>query len=455
MLYYDKKYKRKKPDEIVVGSQSVTIQLPIYNEMNVVKRLINAVCELDYPKNLLEIQVLDDSTDETSLIISEIVKKKKKAGFNIHHIKRSNRAGFKAGALKNGLETATGEFIAIFDADFIPRKDFLKRTLKYFSSDKIGVVQTRWEHLNERESLLTMTEAFALNAHFVVEQEVRNKAGFFMNFNGTGGVWRKVCILDSGNWENDTLTEDLDLSFRAQLKGWEFIYLRDYTTPAELPSDIVALKTQQFRWTKGAIETAKKLMKKIWNSKIPFRQKIQATIHLTNNVVFPFVLITGMLNIPFLFILNGGKYWVIINFMSVFFLAFISTFVLYFLAQKEIHEDWFKRILIFPLFIGGSMGMSVNNARAVIEGAFNKRSDFVRTPKFSSIDKIDFQKKYKIKDKNYIQLLFEIALAIYSFAGVILSLYLFEPAALPFSLLYFIGFAMVAGLSFKEVFLKK
>ena len=266
MLFYDSRIKRNEYKTIPLNnSQSVTIQLPLFNEMNVAERLINAVCEIDYPKENLQIQVLDDSTDETVEIVSKLVNIKRSEGFNIEHIKRTNRQGYKAGALKEGLNSASGNFIAIFDADFIPRKDFLRKTLPHFSSSKIGMVQTRWEHLNETNSLLTRIEAFALNGHFVIEQEVRNKSGFFINFNGTGGIWRKECILDSGNWQADTLTEDLDLSYRAQLNGWKFVYLKDETTPSELPTEISSLKTQQFRWTKGAIETAKKLLQKFGN----------------------------------------------------------------------------------------------------------------------------------------------------------------------------------------------
>jgi cellulose synthase/poly-beta-1,6-N-acetylglucosamine synthase-like glycosyltransferase len=455
MLFYDNKFKREENRKIQFdNSQIVTIQLPLYNEMNVAERLINAVCEMDYPKESLQIQVLDDSTDETVNIVSNLVKLKLSEGFNIQHIRRSNRIGYKAGALKEGLKSAEGDFIAIFDADFIPRKNFLQKTLPHFYSDNIGLVQTRWEHLNESNSLLTKIEAFALNGHFVVEQEVRNKSGFFINFNGTGGIWRIESILDSGNWQADTLTEDLDLSYRAQLKGWKFIYLINETTPSELPSEISSLKTQQFRWTKGAIETAKKTLLKIWKSKFAFKVKLQSTFHLTNNIVYPFVLLAGILNLPILLIQNEGKFNSIFNFMLIFILAFISTFLFYLFAQKKIHTNWIKRIMLFPIFISVTMGMSINNTLAVLEGILNKKSAFIRTPKYSSVNKIEKQKRYRVNSKFSIQMFFEILFTLYSLVGVILSIYFCEIIALPFHLMFFVGFLFVSTLSLKEVLQK-
>jgi cellulose synthase/poly-beta-1,6-N-acetylglucosamine synthase-like glycosyltransferase len=328
MIFYQRKYIENIPRSIsdINYDEKVTIQLPLYNEQYVAERLIDAVCKIDYPKHLLEIQVLDDSTDETVDIVDNLVNQQRNDGFDIHHLRRENRKGFKAGALKEGLRRAKGSLIAIFDADFVPNPDFLKNTLRYFTNPKIGMVQTRWEHINEDYSILTRIQALALNGHFVMEQPIRNKAGFFINFNGTGGVWRKECIEDAGNWHDDTITEDLDLSYRAQLNGWKFVYLRDITTPAELPAEMNALKAQQFRWTKGAIETAKKMLPKVWQAKIPLRIKLQSTFHLTNNIVFPFILIAGILNVPLVFIKNSGPYAIFFNFMSVFILAFMSSF---------------------------------------------------------------------------------------------------------------------------------
>ncbi len=459
MLYYKKKYENNNPEKNENNSndKAVTIQLPLYNEYYVAERLINSVCDLEYPKEKLEIQVLDDSTDETVDLVAKVVKAKQAQGFDIKQIRREKRTGFKAGALKEGLKTAKGEFIAIFDADFLPTKDFLKNTLIYFNNPKIGLVQTRWEHLNENYSLLTKIQALALNGHFVIEQSVRNKAGFFINFNGTGGVWRKSCIIDAGNWQADTLTEDLDLSYRAQLKGWRFIFLRDYTTPAELPSEMNALKAQQFRWTKGAIETAKKLLPEVWRSDLPFRIKLQSTFHLSSNIVFPFILLAGILNVPLIFIKNSGPYNHFFNFMSIFVIAFISSFLFYLYAQKDVYKDWRKKIALFPLFMAGSMGFAVNNTRAVVEGLFSKKSEFVRTPKFKVIKSSDsfFHNKYLAKTKVDPSAFVELILALYCFVGVVASVYFLEIAALPFQLMFFFGFGCVSYLSLKHSVFKK
>jgi len=459
MIYLRNKYKQNIPlgNDDPIEEKYVTIQLPIYNEFYVTERLIDAVCKIEHPNDKLEIQVLDDSTDETVDVAAAAVKKKQAEGFDIVHIHRTNRSGFKAGALKEGLAKAKGDYIAIFDADFIPSKDFLQKTLRYFTSPKIGMVQTRWEHLNEDYSMLTKIQALALDGHHVIEQTVRNKSGFFINFNGTGGIWRKECILNAGNWNADTLTEDMDLSFRAQLKGWKFVYLRDFTTPAELPSEMNALKAQQFRWTKGAIETSKKLLPQVWKSDIPLKVKFQSTFHLTNNLVYPFILLAGILNVPLIFIKNSGPYDTIFNFMAIFVVAFIGSFLFYTIAQKDIHTNWRKKITLFPLFMAGSMGLSINNSRAVFEGLMDRKSEFVRTPKFKVINKEDtfLKNKYLAKTKIDSSTIIEILLAGYCFIGVAASIYFLEIAALPFHLMFFTGFSAVAYFSVKHSLFKK
>lgn len=453
MLYYHRKYGKANPVPRTEfkADAFVTIQLPLYNELYVVERLINSVCEIDYPKDKLEIQVLDDSTDETSKIVADVVEIKKKQGFDILHIRRENREGFKAGALKAGLKIAKGEFIAIFDADFIPHKDFLKKTLSFFG-DNVGMVQTRWEHLNGDYSILTKAQALALDGHFVIEQSVRNKAGFFINFNGTGGVWRKSCIEDAGNWHADTLTEDLDLSYRAQLNGWKFVFLKDFTSPAELPSEMSALKSQQFRWTKGAIETAKKILPLVWKSNVPMRVKLQSTFHLTNNLVFPFILLAAILNVPLIFIKNSGPHEAYFAVMSLFVLAFVSSFLFYLYSQKDIRTDWRKKIVLFPLFMAGSMGFAVNNSRAVFEGLMNRKSEFVRTPKFKVGSNKDDLKgnKYISRKKVDMMVVVELIMAIYCLVGIVSSIYFLEIAALPFQILFFTGFAFVSYTSIKH-----
>jgi cellulose synthase/poly-beta-1,6-N-acetylglucosamine synthase-like glycosyltransferase len=454
MVYYHFKSRKEEkiPDPTLPVFPVVTVQLPIYNEVYVVGRLVTAACGIDYPKEKLEIQVLDDSTDETTTVVSKIVEKMVARGFDIKHIRRGTREGYKAGALREGLKTARGEFIAIFDADFVPREDFLLRTMPYFFLDeKIGMVQTRWEHLNTEYSLLTRAQAMALDGHFVIEQAVRNRAGFFINFNGTGGIWRKACIEDAGNWHDDTLTEDLDLSYRAQLRGWKFKFLRDVTSPAELPSEINALKSQQFRWTKGAIETAKKILPLVWRSDLPFRIKLQSTFHLTNNIVFPFILLAGILNVPLVYVKNHGGYETYFALMSIFVVAFVGSFLFYTFSQKEIYPDWRRRLFLFPLFMAGSMGFAVNNTKAVIEGLISKKREFVRTPKYAIEKKGDAwtNKKYVPTRLSFTSVL-ELLLALYCFFGVLSSLYFSEIAAVPFQLLFCLGFGFVSFLSFKH-----
>jgi len=459
MIYYYLKFRtRKQPSAKTLDSYPVvTVQLPVFNEVYVVGRLIDAACAMIYPKDKLEIQVLDDSTDETVDLVGQYVDRYRKLGFDIKQVRRSNRQGFKAGALKAGLDNARGDYVAIFDADFVPRQDFLLKTLPYFFTDpRIGMVQTRWEHINSDYSLLTRTQAMALDGHFVIEQAVRNKVGFFINFNGTAGIWKKECILDAGNWQTDTLTEDLDLSYRAQLRGWKFKYLNDVTSPAELPSEINALKSQQFRWTKGAIETARKMLPSVWRSLLPLKIKIHATFHLTNNLVFPFIVLAGILNVPLVFIKHAGAHDAYFAFMSVFVFAFIGSFLFYLFSQKDVYADWRKRIFLFPVFMAGSMGFAVNNSRAVLEGLFKRKSEFVRTPKYSIQSKKD-----SWRDKSYVPMkisatvVLEIVLALYCLIGVVASVYFLEIAAVPFQLMFFLGFAFVSVLSLKHAFLAR
>lgn len=429
----------------------VTVQLPMYNELYVVERLIKSVCEIEYPKDKLEIQVLDDSTDETIGIATGLVEKYKALGFDIKYIHRIDRSGFKAGALKDGLAVASGEFVAIFDADFVPKSEFLLKTLPHFADQKVGMVQTRWEHLNEDYSFLTKAQALALDGHFVIEQQTRHKAGFFMNFNGTAGVWRKTTIEDAGNWQPDTLAEDLDLSYRAQLRGWRFVFLNDVTSPAELPADINSLKTQQFRWTKGAVEAAKKNIVGVWRSDLSLKVKLECTVHLTSNIVFPFIMLVALLNVPLVVIKNTvGGYDQYFTMMSVFVLASISTFIFYMYAQRAIHLDWRRRLLLFPVFLSGSMGFAVNNTKAVLEALMGKKTEFKRTPKYS------VEKNEEWKSKKYVQrkvsgaVLIELALTVYFIFGVGVSIYFEEIAAIPFQLMFLTGFGAVGFLSWRH-----
>ncbi len=458
MIFYYFKYRKKQvaPKRELKDFPVVTIQIPVYNELYVVNRVVDAVCLLDYPREMIEIQVLDDSTDETTSIVAQKILEKSREGFDIKHIRRESRQGYKAGALKFGLAQARGEYVAIFDADFIPREDFLKKTLPYFADFKVGLVQTRWEHINSDYSLLTRAQAIALDGHFVIEQQVRNKAGFFINFNGTAGIWRRSCIEDAGNWESDTLAEDLDLSYRAQLKGWQFVFMKEYTSPAELPSDINGLRSQQFRWTKGAIEASKKLLPKVWKSKLPIRVKIHSTIHLSASMVYPFVLLIGILQVPIVFIKHGGQYDATFILMSGFIFAFFGSFMFYLYSQKDVYKDWRRRIYLFPVFMAGSMGLSVNNTKAVIEGLINKKSEFVRTPKYGGTGKQGSwaDKKYTQRKINWVSIA-EFVLALYCLAGIIMSIVYLEIAAIPFQLLYFTGFGTISYLSIRQAILAK
>ncbi|MEP7146066.1 MAG: cellulose synthase family protein [bacterium] len=462
IYYYFKTFNKRtidlsEEDLFMTEYPVVTIQIPLYNEQYVITRLIDSVLRMDYPKDKLEVQILDDSTDESTKIISEHIKKYLHQNYDISHIHRTNREGYKAGALRVGLETAKGEFVAVFDADFIPRKKFLKRTIPYFYKNaKLGLVQTRWEHLNREYSLMTKTQAIALDGHFVIEQAVRNRAGFFINFNGTGGVWRKECIFDAGNWEADTLTEDLDLSYRAQMKGWEFKYLINFTSPAELPSDIGALKSQQFRWTKGAIETAKKIYPAVLKSDMPLKLKFQSFIHLYSNLAYPFILIAAILNLPVMLIKLSGGYDAVFKIMSVFIFAFISSFIFYLYSQKDVYPDWQKRIIYLPVFLAGSMGFSVNNTKAVFEGLLDKKSEFVRTPKYQIMNKKDsWAGKNYVNKKLPFTTYIEALLAVYCFAGVVIAIATAQVAAVPFQLMFCGGFATISILSIRQVVISK
>ncbi|WOI22728.1 MULTISPECIES: cellulose synthase family protein [Nonlabens] len=367
----------------------VTIQLPVFNEAYVMERLLDNIVLLDYPHEKLEIQVLDDSTDETVVTTKAHVEKLAATGIDITHITRENRVGFKAGALKEGLVEAKGELIAIFDADFLPQTDWLKKTVIHFKDPEIGVVQTRWGHLNRDYSILTQIQAFALDAHFTLEQVGRNSKGHFINFNGTAGIWRKETIIDAGNWEGDTLTEDLDLSYRAQLKNWKFKYLEDVTTPAELPIVISAARSQQFRWNKGGAENFRKMFKRVvGSSNIDFKTKLHGVLHLLNSTMFLNVLIVGLLSIPMLYIKNEYAhlrvYFIV---MSFFVISTIIFFICYWYMYKNTYGGGFKNFIsyigMFFTFFSIAMGFSLHNSIAVIEGHLGKRSEFVRTPKFN------------------------------------------------------------------------
>jgi cellulose synthase/poly-beta-1,6-N-acetylglucosamine synthase-like glycosyltransferase len=432
----------------------VTIQLPVFNEMYVMDRLLENIALLDYPKDKFEIQVLDDSTDETVITTAEHVEKLRKTGLDIKHICRTDRSGFKAGALKEGLKIAKGEFIAIFDADFLPNPNWLKRTIPYFKDEKIGVVQTRWGHLNRNYSTLTKIQAFALDAHFTLEQVGRSSKGHFINFNGTAGVWRKTCIIDAGNWEGDTLTEDLDLSYRAQLKNWKFKYLEDVETPAELPVVISAARSQQFRWNKGGAENFRKMLWRVLKSKnISPKTKVHGILHLLNSTMFLNVFLVAVLSIPMLYIKNEYAHLrFYFYFMSFFVLSTIIFFVCYWYMYKQIYgsgfKNFFQYIALFFTFFSIAMGFSLHNSIAVLEGHIGKRSEFVRTPKFNISSLKDTWKGNKyLRKKLSLNVIVEGMLMLYFGFGLYSAFVVGDQGGdfglFPFHLMLFIGFGYV------------
>lgn len=430
----------------------VTVQLPVFNERYVAERLIHAVTKLNYPAEKLEIQVLDDSTDDTLQITRKVAAEYRDKGLDVTVLHRTDRSGYKAGALAVGMEQAKGEFIAIFDADFIPDADFLIMTIPHFQTEKVGVVQTRWEHLNKDYSGLTRLQAFGLDAHFTVEQGGRNASGYFINFNGPAGVWRKQTIEDAGGWSSDTLTEDLDLSYRAQLKGWDFVYREDIGSPAELPAAMNALKNQQFRWTKGAAECTRKNLGKVWRAKhLPWSTKIHALFHLMNSFIFICVMGTAILSVPLLFIKEKlGQDSIMVAAGSVFLLSMCFLIWFYWVSYHRMHpkKNFLQFLGTFFLFLSMSMGLSLHNAIAVAEGYIGRKTPFVRTPKFNIVEKQDGWKGNVYLTSTFNSLtIIELALAIYFSFAVLQGIRIHDFGLLPFHFLLALGFGIVSWLS--------
>ncbi|HYG65002.1 MAG TPA: glycosyltransferase [Thermoanaerobaculia bacterium] len=361
----------------------VTVQLPLYNEMYVAARLIEAVARLDYPRDRLEIQVLDDSTDETRDIAARAVEEQRRRGVDIHHIHRGDRRGFKAGALAAGLARARGELLAVFDADFVPQPGFLKQAVPYFADPGLGLVQGSWSHINRNYSLLTRIEAILLDGHFLIEHTARNRSGCFFNFNGTAGIWRRQAILDGGGWQHDTLTEDLDLSYRAQLAGWKFLYLPELAVPSELPVDVNGFKSQQYRWTKGSIQTGRKLLGRILRSPLPFRVKLEAFVHLTNNACYALMVLLALLIFPAMVMRRGtAAHMLLLVDLPLFLAATASVLAFYLVSQDAAGMRWRQQLRYLPAVMGMGIGLSVNNARAVLSGLVRRGGTFHRTPKY-------------------------------------------------------------------------
>jgi cellulose synthase/poly-beta-1,6-N-acetylglucosamine synthase-like glycosyltransferase len=428
---------------------AVTIQLPIYNEMYVADRLIDAVCEMDYPRELLEIQVLDDSTDETREIAELAVRRHAARGLDIHYLHRVDRTGFKAGALEAGLKVANGKFIAIFDADFIPSADFLVRTLPYFAADeRIGMVQARWGHINHDYSLLTKIQSILLDAHFVLEHGGRNRSGCFFNFNGTAGVWRREAIDTAGGWQHDTLTEDLDLSYRAQLIGWRFVFLPDLVSPAEVPVEMTSFKSQQHRWAKGSTQTCLKLLPRILRSNQPLAVKAEAFFHLSANFNYLLMSLLSVLMFPAMWVrYNMGWTEMLLIDVPLFAAATLSVCNFYVVSQRELYPDWRARLKYLPFLMSIGIGLCVNNTRAVLEAIFGKQSEFARTPKYGIEREGDEWVGKKYHQSVGVQPIIELALGLYFTGTVFYALINQIYGTLPFLMLFQIGFLYTGLLS--------
>ncbi len=426
----------------------VTVQLPLYNEMYVARRLVEAVCRLDYPRDRLEIQVLDDSTDETSEIVARVVAEQRALGADIHHITRCDRQGFKAGALAAGLGAARGSLVAIFDADFVPQPEFLKVAVPHFADPGLGMVQGSWAHLNRNYSLLTRAQAILLDGHFLIEHTARNRGGFFFNFNGTAGIWRREAILESGGWQHDTLTEDLDLSYRAQLAGWRFLYLPELAVPSELPVDVNGFKGQQYRWTKGSIQTGRKLLGRILAAPLPWRVKLEAFVHLTNNVSYLLMVVLGLLLFPAILIRRGAPVRdLLLVDLPLFLAATVSVSVYYMVSQSAAGIGWRSQLRYLPAVLGLGIGLSVNNSRAVISGLLRRGGTFHRTPKYRIERRGEDWLGKRYRPGRNLSFLAELALALY-FAGCVTfavanRLWL----SLPFLFLFVQGYTYMSALS--------
>jgi cellulose synthase/poly-beta-1,6-N-acetylglucosamine synthase-like glycosyltransferase len=448
-LYFRHRDQQAHPRPLPAQLPRVTVQLPIFNEKYVVERLIESVARISYPKQLLEIQVLDDSTDETTAIAQAAVARHQEQGLDIHYLHREDRTGYKAGALEAGLEVAKGEFILVFDADFVAPPDVLEKTLGQFQDPKVGMVQVRWGHINRDYSLLTQVQSVLLDGHFILEHGGRNRSGRFFNFNGTAGVWRREAIGDAGGWQHDTLTEDLDLSYRAQLKGWRFVFLQDVISPAEIPVEMNGFKTQQHRWAKGSIQTCKKLLPTILASQLPLKVKVEATFHLTANFAYPLMVLLSVLMFPAMVIrYNMGWYEMLLVDVPLFLGATASVCSFYLVSQREIFgKDWKARIKYLPAVLAVGIGLSVNNAKAVLEALVGHESEFTRTPKYRvEATGDDWKRKHYSGGQSLVPFV-ELGLGVYFaiMAGYAILNGIF--GTLPFILLFQTGFLYSAGMS--------
>ncbi len=447
IIYLFLKHIRRSPAPVPRFAElpAVTVQLPIYNELYVVKRLLEAASRIDYPREKLQIQVLDDSTDETRSIVEAETRRLREKGIDVVHIHRAERSGFKAGALENGLRSATGEFIFILDADFIPQEDVLDEAIHYFTDPAIGMVQMRWGHINRNDSLLTRIQAMFLDGHLLLEQTARCRSGRFFNFNGTAGIWRRQAIEDAGGWHHDTLTEDLDLSYRAQLAGWKFTFLPDIVIPAELPPDMNGFKSQQHRWTKGSIQTCKKLIGAIWRSPQPLLIKIEATMHLTSNLGYLLLAMLCVLMLPQTIAARHHATHTLMVDVPIFLATTVSIAAFYICAQRHLNpRGWMRDMVLLPMLLCLAIGMSVNNARAVLEALFNHQTGFTRTPKYGGAGRHRLTRRASYLPLKSLLPITELAFAAYFAFCAWKATLLGQWTSLPFIVMFMVGFAYVA-----------
>jgi len=448
ILYYRTRHQHPVPGRSLRPLPRVTVQLPMYNERYVAERLIDSVAKLDYPRELLEIQVLDDSTDDTSALARAAVERHRREGIDIHYLHRGDRAGYKAGALQEGLRSATGEFLLVLDADFIPDPGIIRDSIDYFSDPEVGMVQSRWDHLNRDYSLLTKIQSIYLDGHFVLEHTARNRTGRFFNFNGTAGIWRRRTIEEAGGWNADTLTEDLDLSYRAQLANWKFVYLKDLVSPAEVPVDVNGFKTQQHRWAKGSIQTGRKLLLQIFRSPFPLKVKVESFFHLTNNVSYPLVVALSLLVFPAMVIRHDLGWTKLILFDApLFLISTVSVIAFYAVSQREIDAGWLKKLRYMPMVMGLGIGLAVNNSHAVLEAFFGGETEFRRTPKYSIVDASQKWKHKGYRTGSDMFFPIEVAFAFYFALVIGLAAQQRIYLALPFLMIFFSGYFYIVLLS--------
>ena len=451
-LYWRHRKRAPKPARQFDDLPPVTVQLPMFNEMYVVERLIESVAQIGYPKDKLEIQVLDDSTDETQQIARTKVDELVERGYDAVYIHRTDRTGYKAGALEAGVRVAKGDYLMVFDADFVPTPGIIQQLIHFFTDDKVGMVQARWGHLNRDYSTLTRVQSMMLDGHFVIEHIARNRSGRFFNFNGTAGIWRKSTIVDAGGWQHDTVTEDMDLSFRAQLRGWRFVYVPTALAPAEIPCEMNSFKTQQFRWAKGSAQTAKKLLPVVLRARIPFKVKLEAVFHLTNNFAYLFLVILACLQLPNMLLRRQiDDPWLLLLDVPLFAATSGSIVMFYLTTHRALYNGVWDAVRRLPMMMALGIGLSINNTRAVVEGLFGNDLTFIRTPKHGVTSNTERWRKKKYRAGPMFHSLVEFVFGLYFVFTIVLAVLTGSWMSIPFLLLFMVGFLYVGSLSLYQL----